>query len=69
MQGKHNRCISTAFDLSICVKVVVIVDVVFPVRIGAECGAVKERLSDPEGGESVQREGADSGTFTHEVSV
>lgn len=68
MQGKHIRYISAAFDLFICVKVVVIVDVVLPVRIGAECGAVKERLSDLEGGESVQREGADTGRLTHEVS-
>lgn len=44
-----------------CVKLVVTSDVVFPVRAGAECGAVQKRLPAPEGGESVQTEGAETG--------
>lgn len=36
-------------------------DVVFPARVGAECGAVQKRLPAPEGEEPVQTEGAERG--------
>lgn len=45
----------------LCVKLVLTSDVVFPVRVGAECGAVQKRLPAPEGGEPVQTEGAETG--------
>lgn len=35
--------------------------VFFPLRAGAECGGVQERLPAPEGGEPVQAEGAEAG--------
>lgn len=44
-----------------CVELFVTL-VVFPVRAGAECGAVQEGLSAPEGGEPVQATGAETGT-------
>lgn len=44
-----------------CDKPFVTLDVMFPIRVGAECGAVQERLSAPEGGESVQTAGAETG--------
>lgn len=47
------------------VKLVVTSDVAFPVRVGAECGAVQERLPAPEGGEPVQTEGAETGKNLH----
>lgn len=48
---------------------IVIVDVVFSARIGAECGAGKERLPNLERGESMQRERADTGRFAHKSVV
>lgn len=66
MQGQ--LIVSTAFALFICVEVGCFVVDVCLIRIGAERGAVQERLSDPEGAESEQREGADTGGFAHVVS-
>lgn len=56
----RGKGLSRTFSLS-CVKLVVTADAALPLRAGAECGAVQERLPAPEGGEPVQAEGAETG--------
>lgn len=58
---RRPRVVNGSAEPPPCVKLVVTSDAVFPVRAGAECGAVQKRLPDPEGGESVQTERAETG--------
>lgn len=69
-RGQRRSCKVNISDVSqltfFCAKTVVrgYPVLLFSVRPGAECGAVKERPPDAEREESVRRERADKGTLT-----